>query len=93
MSMDLIVSDSGKVMIASTQPFSGDVVRVDFDAATALLSFAFAGDDVPDQPLPLPVNSRLTASVIQAPRILLVNLDGGRVSGGFDVPLTCTGTV
>ncbi len=93
MSMDLIISDTDKVMIASTTPFDGEVMRVDFDAASGVISLAFANDSLPDQTLPLPVNARLTAGMIRASRVLLVNLDQGRVSGGYDVPLACTGTV
>lgn len=93
MSMDLIISDNGKVMIASTQAFRGDVVRVDFDAASGLVSLAFADDNTPDHILPLPVSNRLMARVVQASRVLLVSLDQGRINGGFDVPLTCSGTV
>ncbi len=93
MSMDLIISDTDKVMIASTTPFAGDVVRVDFDAASGVVSLAFAGEDTPDHALPLPVTPRLTAGMIRASRVLLVSLEQGRVSGGYDVPLACTGTV
>ena len=93
MSMDLIISDTDKVMIASTTPFDGEVMRVDFDAASGVISLAFANDSLPDQALPLPVNARLTAGMIRASRVLLVTLDQGRVRGGYDVPLACTGTV
>ncbi len=93
MSMDLIISDTGQVMIASTAPFAGDVVRVDFDADTRLFSLAFADESIPDQKLDLAVNARLSTTVFQSSRVLLVALDGGRISGGYDVPLTCTGTV
>lgn len=93
MSMDLIISDTDQVMIASTQPFAAEVVRVDFDANSRLVSLAFAGDALPDHVLPMPVNARMTANMIRASRVLLVNLDQGHISGGFDVPLACTGTV
>ncbi len=92
MSMDLIIADSGKVMIASTMGFEAEVVRVDFDAQSRTVTLAY-GEDMRDRPLPLSVNDRMTAKIIQASRVLLVSLDGGHISGGYDVPLTCTGTV
>lgn len=93
MSMDLIIADDDKVMIASTAPFAGDVVRVDFDAASGVVSLAFADDALPDHALPLPVAPRLMGNMIRASRVMLVHLEDGRVSGGYDVPLACTGTV
>lgn len=93
MSMDLIVSDTGHVMIASTVPFDGEVVRVDFDVATRLVSLTFADDMIAEKVLDTPVNAHLTPSMAQTPRVLLVSLDGGRVTAGYDVPLTCIGAV
>lgn len=93
MAMDLVISDNGKVMIASTQPLRGSVARVDFDAVTGMVSLAFDEADTPDHLLPLPVSNRLMTRVLQASRVLLVTLDHGRINGGYDVPLTCTGTV
>lgn len=93
MAMDLIVSDTGRVMIASTTPFAAEVVRVDFDVATRQISLAFAGDAMADQLLDMPVNARLTPGVAQAPRVLLVSLENGRIAHGYDVPLTCLGAL
>lgn len=89
MSIDLIISEHGKVLIAANAPFADEVVRVDFDVEHRLITLNYAGRDIAPETLDLPVNAHLTPMLRQAPRVLLVALDGGAMRQGYDVPLTC----
>lgn len=89
MSMDLIVSEQGRVMIASTETFAGEISRVDFDTMNSQLTLNYRADHLPPQQLELPVNARLAPVLLKAPRVLLVAIRDNAVLHGFDVPLTC----
>ena len=69
MSIDLIISDAGHVLIASNRPYPAEVVRVDFDAATRRLLLNYTNDSVPADLLPLPVSDDMAPVVMQAPRV------------------------
>jgi hypothetical protein len=86
MAMDLILSDTGALMIASNQPFEGDIARVDVNVTDHSLSVAFT-DDRPPLSLSHTVHDRLTGDVLSAARILVVYFNGGFPACGYDVPL------
>lgn len=85
MSMDLIISGSGKVMVASNLPFADEVTRVDFDAQTRLISIAYRAS--PEQVLQTPVHDRMLSALMKAPSVVLVEMKNNRPIGGYDVPL------
>lgn len=89
MSIDLIISDAGQVLIASNTPFPAEVTRVDYDAGSRCLTLNYAGDAHPADVLPLAVSDSLAPIVMQTPRVMLVGIDDSRIAQGFDVPLTC----
>jgi hypothetical protein len=89
MSMDLIISDTGKILIASSAPFPAEVTRVDFDAASRSVTLNYAGDSQPAATLPLAVSETMAPALMQAARVMLVTVDNRRIVQGFDVPLTC----
>jgi hypothetical protein len=86
MAMDLILSDTGALMLASNQPFEGDIARVDLNVAHHTLSVAYT-DDRPALTLSHAVHDRLTSDVLSAARILVVYFNSGFPIGGYDVPL------
>jgi hypothetical protein len=85
MSMDLIISDTGQIMIASNQPFAAPVSRVDFDTRTHFMIVNFT--DQKSQTLPLPVQDRMISDILTAPRLMLAYFKEGFAVEGFDVPL------
>lgn len=86
MAMDLILSDTGALMIASNQPFDGDIARVDLNVADHTLLITFT-DDRPQMTLSQAVHDRLTSDVLSAARILVVCFSSGFPACGYDVPL------
>lgn len=89
MSMDLIVSDKGDVMIASNHPFPADITRVDFHARKKLLMVNYTGN--PDaELLNLEVHDRLMSALLKAPSIMVVEVAHNRPVKGFSVPLVQT---
>lgn len=89
MSMDLVISEQGRVMIASSLPFAAEIASVDFDAESRKIILNYAPAHMPAETLELAVNDRLAPLLRQAPRVLLVAVENNAVRQGFDVPLTC----
>ncbi len=87
MSIDLIISDEGQVLIASNQPFPAEVARVDFDAQSRLLTLNYTDDARAADVLPLPVGDAMVPVIMQAPRVLLVGMTDRAITQGYDVPL------
>jgi hypothetical protein len=85
MSMDLIISDTGQMMIASNRPFAGTVSSVDFDLHTHFLIVNYT--DQKPQALPLPVQDRMISDILTAARLILAYFKDGFPVEGFDVPL------
>ena len=87
MSMDLIISEKGDVMIASNLPFPAEPVRVDFFPGSKLLTLNYRGQEPEGAPLNLEVHDRMMSALLGAPSALLVFFRDGGVEEGFDVPL------
>lgn len=89
MSLDLVVSEQGEVMIATTSPFAAEVTRVDYDILSNRLTLNYADDALPPTLLDHEVNARLSPALRRAARVLLVVVNDNTVTDGYDVPLTC----
>lgn len=87
MSMDLIISDTGHVMIASNAEFAGEVTRVDFLTSKKLLMLNYEGDNPDSELLNLEVHDRLMSALLKAPSVLLVHVRHNQPVTGFEVPL------
>lgn len=87
MSMDLVISDTGHVMIASNEPFPAEVARVDFLTSKKLLMLNYADDRPEAELLNLEVHDRLMSALLKAPSILLIHVKNNQPVEGFDVPL------
>ena len=88
MSMDLVISEDGTVMIASNAPFSGSVARVDFDGAQRCLTLSFEEKERADETLNLEPHSRMLSALLKAPSVLLVEVRHNAPVRGYSVPLT-----
>lgn len=86
MSMDLIMSDKGDVMIASNVSFTSEVTRIDLHVRKKLLLVSYSGQAEPDL-LNIEVHDRMMTALRSASSVLVVELSGGDITGGFDVPL------
>jgi len=87
MSMDLVISHDGQVMLASNRDFGGEVTRVDFDAQKRLLMLGYRDAGQADAVLNMPVHDRMLTALTRAPAILLVHVEDNCVQGGWRVPL------
>lgn len=87
MSMDLIISGGGDILIASNQAFPAEVARVDFIAAQRLLMLHFHDHDPEGQLLNLEVHDRMMSALLKAPSVLLIQPAEKNGLSGFEVPL------
>lgn len=86
MSMDLVVSDTGHVMIASNEEFPAEILRVDFLTSKKLLMLQYADGHEPLL-LNLEVHDRLMSSLLKAPAVLVAQVKNNLPVAGYDVPL------
>jgi hypothetical protein len=92
MSMDLVISDKGAVMIASNEPFPGEVMRVDFHSRRKLLMINYekreTEQDVPEgELLNLEIHDRMMSALLKAPSVMLVHFLHNAPGSGYEVPL------
>lgn len=88
MSMDLIVSEGGDILIASDAPFPAEVSRVDYLTDRKLLMLHYQDHEPEGQLLNMEVHDRMASALLKAPSVLLVETQALR---GFDVPLVQVG--
>ncbi len=86
MTMDLIISDKGAVMIASNHAFPAEVSSVEFHIPTQKLSIAYR-DSTPSHLLAHAVQDRLKTEVLSAARITVIYFKNGFAQDGYNVPL------
>jgi hypothetical protein len=86
MSIDLIISENGNILIASNHPLPQDVTRVDFIVAEKSLVLN-CKDDSKSLKMNVPVHDSLVPALRDAPSALVLDVQGGRVQSGFNVPL------
>lgn len=91
MSMDLIISDTGDVMIASNEDFPAEVTRVDFLTSRKLLMINYAAHGPEAELLNLEVHDRLMSALLKAPSLLLVRVKNNAPVAGFEVPIVQIG--
>lgn len=92
MSMDLIVSDRGAVMIASNEPFPADITRVDFHSRRKLLMINYekceSEQEISEgELLNLEVHDRMLSALLKAPSVMLVYFRHNTAMEGHEVPL------
>ena len=87
MSMDLIISDTGHVMIASNEEFQDEIVRVDLLTSKKLLMLNYKDGGRDADLLDLEVHDRMMSALMKAPSVLLVHVRHNMPVKGYDVPL------
>ncbi len=87
MSMDLVISDKGDVLIASNVPFAAEVMRVDFLPEKRLLTLNYQNAQEESETLNVEVHDRMMGTLLRAPSVLMVYFKNGQPEEGFDVPL------
>lgn len=85
--MDLIISDTGDVMIASSEAFPAEVMRVDFLTSKKLLMLNYMNHEPESELLNLEVHDRLMSALLKAPSVLLVHVKNNAPVAGYDVPI------
>lgn len=87
MSMDLIISDKGDILIASNIPFPSEVTRVEFHADKKLLLLNYAGKSPDGELLNMEVHPRMMTALMKAPSALVVYMKDEIPQDGYEVPV------
>ena len=92
MAMDLIVSETGKVLIASDEAFAEEISRVEFFADARLLVLGFEDPESDNRLLGIEIDPKMMAPLAKAGRVTIIHFDkDAKPISGFDVPLVRIG--
>jgi|GEM_PF-1640779 hypothetical protein len=83
---DLILTDSGVVILIQDQPFERAIVRAEFYCETGYLIIIYDNEDSVLIECELRENHILQA-LTASPTLLLTHLENGKPADGFEVPL------
>jgi len=90
--MELLISNTGEIMLKSLENFPSEVTRVEFFVDTRLLVIGLADLDFDSQLLEVEVDEQLIPSLRAAGRVFVVAVDAeDKPQQGFDVPLISIG--
>ena len=87
MSVDIVISKSGNVMLASNEPFPDDIVRVEFYADTRLLVLGYRDPAADGMLLNMEVHETLVEPLREAASIYVVYMENDTPVVSYDVPL------
>lgn len=87
MSIDLVISDKGEVLLASNAPFAGDVSRIDFHPEKRLLLLQFVSGNIESELLNIEVHERLLTPLLKASVAILAQYQDGKPIQGYRVPI------
>lgn len=91
MSVDIVISKSGNVMLASNEPFPDDIVRVEFYMDTKLLVLGFDDPSAEGMLLNMEVHDSMVKPLSEAASVYVVYMEDNSPVVGYDVPLVQVG--
>jgi len=92
MAIKLIVTESGRVLFTSDQPFPAEVQRVEYYAETRLVVLVCATDDDEGELLPTEVANELIPALESTATAMVAQVDNDeKYVEGYEVPIIRVG--
>ena len=92
MAIDIIIGETGSVLLASNEPFEDEVVRVEFYADTALLVLGMADFESEGMLLNVEVDADLIEPLSKVATVYVMYMKDDQPVDGYEVPIIQIGT-